>query len=87
MYSADITGHVLIQVLFEQLAKRMEQGMTVFEEFFAWRLVEEDGRCTGVVCWDLLNGGVEDRAGSSTILATGGGPPVPGDDERVRLHG
>src|SRR4249920_1039580 len=26
VYSADITGHVLIQVLYEQLMKRMEQG-------------------------------------------------------------
>ena len=72
VYSADITGHVLIQVLFEQLAKRMEQGLVVFEEYFAFRLVEDDGRCTGVVCWDLLNGGVKAVLGASTILATGG---------------
>ena len=72
VYSADITGHVLIQVLFEQLAKRMAQGLVVFEEYFAFRLVEDDGRCTGVVCWDLLNGGVKAVLGSSTILATGG---------------
>src|SRR5215213_1914533 len=72
VYSADITGHVLIQVLFEQLAKRMEQGLVVFEEYFAFRLIEEDGRCTGVVCWDLLGGGVKAVTGSATILATGG---------------
>ena len=72
VYSADITGHVLIQVLFEQLAKRMEQGLVVFEEYFAFRLIEEDGRCTGVVCWDLLHGGVKAVTGSATILATGG---------------
>jgi succinate dehydrogenase/fumarate reductase flavoprotein subunit len=72
VYSADITGHVLIQVLYEQLQKRMDEGLLVFEEFFAFRLVEEDGRCTGVVCWDLLNGGVKIVTGSATILATGG---------------
>ena len=72
VYSADITGHVLIQVLYEQLSKRMEQGLVVFEEYFAFRLVEDDGRCTGVVCWDLLNGGVKVVLGASTILATGG---------------
>ena len=72
VYSADITGHVLIQVLFEQLAKRMAEGLVVFEEYFAFRLLEDDGRCTGVVCWDLLNGGVKAVLGSSTILATGG---------------
>ncbi|MBA2294156.1 MAG: FAD-binding protein, partial [Actinobacteria bacterium] len=72
VYSADITGHVLIQVLYEQLSKRMEEGLVVFEEYFAFRIVENDGRCTGVVCWDLLNGGVKLVLGAATILATGG---------------
>src|SRR6476620_3040118 len=72
VFSADITGHVLIQVLYEQLSKRIEQGLVVLEEYFAFRLVEDDGRCIGVVCWDLLNGGVKLVTGSATILATGG---------------
>ena len=72
VYAADITGHVLIQVLYEQLQKRMDQGLVVLEEYFAFRLIEDDGRCTGVVCWDLLNGGVKVVPGSATILATGG---------------
>ena len=46
VYAADITGHVLIQVLYEQLVKR---DITVYEEYFAWKLVENDGRCQGVV--------------------------------------
>ena len=72
VYAADITGHVLIQVLYEQIQKRMAEGMVVFEEYFAFRLVEEDGRCTGVVCWDLVDGGVKAVSGQATILATGG---------------
>lgn len=72
VYAADITGHVLIQVLYEQLQKRMAEGLVVLEESFAFRLVEEDGRCTGVVCWDLLRGGVHVVTGSAVILATGG---------------
>ncbi len=72
VYSADITGHVLIQVLYEQLQKRMAQGLTVFEEYFAIRLVEEDGRCTGVISWDLMHGGVKLVTGNAVILATGG---------------
>ncbi len=72
VFAADITGHVLIQVLYEQLAKRMEAGLVVFEEYFAFRLVEDDGRCAGVVCWDILNGGVKLVTGQATILATGG---------------
>ena len=87
VYAADITGHVLIQVLYEQLQKRMAEGLVVYEEYFAFRLVDEDGRCTGVICWDLLNGGVKLVTGKAVILATGGvGPPLPRDDERLRLH-
>jgi succinate dehydrogenase / fumarate reductase, flavoprotein subunit len=73
VYAADITGHVLIHVLYEQLMKRMDEGpIHVYEEYFAWRLVIEDGRCTGVICWDLMNGGVKLLTGKSVVLATGG---------------
>jgi succinate dehydrogenase/fumarate reductase flavoprotein subunit len=72
VFAADITGHVLIQVLYEQLQKRIADGLVVFEEYFAFRIAEDGGRCLGVVCWDLLNGGVKLVTGSATILATGG---------------
>ena len=72
VFAADITGHVLIQVLYEQLQKRMDAGLHVYEEYFAFRLVIEDGRCTGVVCWDLLGGGVKLVTGKAVVLATGG---------------
>jgi succinate dehydrogenase/fumarate reductase flavoprotein subunit len=73
VFSADITGHVLVHVLYEQTMKRMEQGpMRVYEEYFAWRLVVEDGRCVGVVCWDLVHGGLKLVTGRSIVLATGG---------------
>src|SRR5436190_16678228 len=69
VFAADITGHVLIQVLYEQLVKR---DIEVYEEFFAWKLVENDGRCQGVICWDLLNGGLRTIGGKTVVLATGG---------------
>jgi succinate dehydrogenase / fumarate reductase, flavoprotein subunit len=73
VFSADITGHVLVHVLYEQMMKRMESGpMQVYEEYFAWRLVIEDGRCVGVVCWDLVHGGLKLVTGRSIVLATGG---------------
>ncbi|HEX4521248.1 MAG TPA: FAD-binding protein [Gaiellaceae bacterium] len=68
-YAADITGHVLIQVLYEQVIKR---GIKVYEEFFAWKLVEDGGRCVGVIAWNLLTGGLEAIPARTTILATGG---------------
>jgi succinate dehydrogenase / fumarate reductase flavoprotein subunit len=68
-YAADITGHVLIHVLYEQVMKR---DIFTYEEYFAWRLVIEDGRCVGVICWDLLHGGVKTISAKTVILATGG---------------
>ncbi len=68
-YAADITGHVLIQVLYEQVIKR---GIRVYEEFFAWKLVEDGGRCVGVIAWNLLAGGLQAIPARTTILATGG---------------
>jgi succinate dehydrogenase / fumarate reductase flavoprotein subunit len=68
-YAADITGHVLIHVLYEQVMKR---DIQVYEEYFAWQLVEDDGRCQGVICWDLVNGGLRTLGAKTVILATGG---------------
>ena len=60
---------MLIQVLYEQLVKR---DIKVYEEFFAWQLVEHEGRCQGVICWDLLHGGLKTIGGKTVVLATGG---------------
>ena len=68
-YAADITGHVLIHVLYEQVMKR---DIKTYEEFFAWKLVLEDGRCQGVIAWDLVNGGLHVIGAKTVILATGG---------------
>jgi succinate dehydrogenase / fumarate reductase, flavoprotein subunit len=68
-YAADITGHVLVHVLYEQVMKR---DLRVYEEYFAWKLVLEDDRCQGVICWDILNGGLKTLGAKTVILATGG---------------
>ncbi len=68
-------GHVLMQVLYEQLMKR---DIKVYEECFAWKLVENDGRCQGVICWDLMDGGLKTVGAKTVVLATGGaGPHLP----------
>ena len=69
VFAADITGHVLIQVLYEQIVKR---EIPCYEEYFAWRLVENEGRCQGVICWDLMNGGLKTIGGKTVVVATGG---------------
>src|SRR5687767_2084237 len=68
-YAADITGHVLIHVLYEQVMKR---DIKTYEEFFAWKLVLDDDRCQGVIAWDLLDGGLKSIGAKTVILATGG---------------
>src|SRR5262245_61418241 len=68
-YAADITGHVLLQVLYEQIMKR---DLLVYDEWFAWKLVVNDGRCQGVICWDLVNGGLVTLRAKTVILCTGG---------------
>jgi succinate dehydrogenase / fumarate reductase flavoprotein subunit len=68
-YAADITGHVLLHVLYEQLVK---SGVTVYEEFFALDLVTDGERCVGLTAWDLVRGGVVGIEARATIMATGG---------------
>src|ERR1700741_180417 len=68
-YAADITGHVLVHVLYEQVMKR---DLKVYEEFFVWKLVEHEGRCQGVIAWNLLHGGLKTIGAKTVILATGG---------------
>ena len=70
-YAADITGHVLIHVLYEQVVKR---GIRVYEEFFAWKLVEDGGRCAGVIAWNLLDGGLVGLVGAKAVILATGGP-------------
>jgi succinate dehydrogenase flavoprotein subunit len=68
-YAADITGHVLIQVLYEQLLKR---DIPTYEELFVWKLVVDGDRCQGVIAWDLQRGGLKAIGAKTVILATGG---------------
>jgi succinate dehydrogenase / fumarate reductase flavoprotein subunit len=68
-YAADITGHVLVHVLYEQVMKR---ELKVYEEFFVWKLVVEDDRCQGVIAWNLIDGGLASIGAKTVILATGG---------------
>ncbi len=69
IYSADITGHVLIHVLYEQLIK---YDIKVYEEFFATKLVVDNGQCAGVIAWDTQRGGLHAIEANHVILATGG---------------
>src|SRR3954451_17224883 len=68
-YAADITGHVLVHVLYEQVMKR---DIPTYEEFFCWKLIVDDDRCQGVIAWDIVNGGLVSIGAKTVILCTGG---------------
>ena len=71
-YVADITGHAILHVLYEQL---MKHGDTVdrYEEWFTTDLLQDDdGRCIGAVCRNLRDGRMEVFNAKATILASGG---------------
>ncbi len=71
-YVADITGHAILHVLYEQL---MKHGETVdrYEEWFTTDLLQDDeGRCVGAICRNLRDGRLEVFNAKATILASGG---------------
>jgi len=75
-YVADITGHAILHVLYEQL---MKHGTVIdrYEEWFTTDLlVDEEGRCVGAICRNLRDGAMEIFNAKGTILASGGAGQV-----------
>ncbi len=71
-YVADITGQAILHVLYEQL---MKHSSTVerYEEWFTTSLIiDESGRCVGVVARDIRTGAMETFTAKNVILASGG---------------
>ena len=68
-YAADRTGHALLHAMYEQLMKRR---CKVYEEWYVTALLVEEGRCCGVVAWDVVHGGLQVLRAKAVILATGG---------------
>jgi succinate dehydrogenase / fumarate reductase, flavoprotein subunit len=71
-YVADITGHAILHVLYEQL---MKYGTSIdrYEEWFTTDLLQDDeGQCVGAICRNLRDGSLEVFNAKATILASGG---------------
>jgi succinate dehydrogenase flavoprotein subunit len=68
-YAADRTGHAILHAMYEQLLK---QHVQVYEEWYVTSLIMEDGRCRGVIAWDLIHGGLQAMSAKAVVLATGG---------------
>jgi succinate dehydrogenase / fumarate reductase flavoprotein subunit len=75
-YVADITGHAILHVLYEQLMKHHER-IDSYEEWFTTELIQDDeGNCAGAICRDLRDGTLEVFNAKATILACGGAGQV-----------
>src|SRR5881275_2505946 len=69
-YAADRTGHMILQTLYQQCIKR---NVRFFNEFYVLDLLRaEDGRCAGVVAYELANGTLHVFRAKSVLFATGG---------------
>jgi succinate dehydrogenase / fumarate reductase flavoprotein subunit len=68
-YSADRTGHMILQTLYQQCVKR---GVTFFDELMALDVVLVDGRVAAVVAYELATGDLHVFATKAALFATGG---------------
>lgn len=68
-YAADRTGRVILDTLFGEAVRR---GIKVYSEFQLVDLVMEEGRCSGVVVYELADGRLRTLNSRAVLLATGG---------------
>jgi succinate dehydrogenase / fumarate reductase flavoprotein subunit len=68
-YSADRTGHMILQTLYQQCVKR---DVRFFNEFYVLDQLMTDGRCAGVVAYELATGELHVFRSKSVLYATGG---------------
>ena len=68
-YSADRTGHVMLQTLFENCIKN---NVSFYSEYFVTDLIVENGVCKGVVAIDIPTGEISIFHAKAVMFATGG---------------
>jgi succinate dehydrogenase / fumarate reductase flavoprotein subunit len=68
-YAADRTGLVILHTLYEQSVR---QNVRFYNEWLVSQLVVKDGRCQGVVVYDLENAEFMPVQAKAVIFATGG---------------
>ena len=68
--AADRTGHAMLHTLYQQALKH---SVEFFIEYFALDLIMDDeGACRGVMCWNLDDGSIHRFRANMVVLATGG---------------
>jgi succinate dehydrogenase / fumarate reductase, flavoprotein subunit len=68
-YSADRTGHVMLQTLYENCIKNQ---VDFYSEFFVTDIILEDNVCKGVVAFDIATGEVTTFHAKAVMFASGG---------------
>ena len=68
-YSADITGHVLLNTLYE---RAVAKGVKIYPEWFVASLCIEENRCHGVIVLDMGTGELIPVGAGTTFFGTGG---------------
>jgi succinate dehydrogenase / fumarate reductase flavoprotein subunit len=68
-YSADITGHSLLNTLYE---RAVAKNVKIYPEWFVADLCVEDGQCHGVVVLDIARGELIAVNARVTLFGTGG---------------
>jgi succinate dehydrogenase / fumarate reductase flavoprotein subunit len=68
-YSADITGHVLLNTLYE---RAVAKGVKIYPEWFVAALCIDEGQCHGVVALDMRTGELIPVGAGTTFFGTGG---------------
>lgn len=68
--AADRTGHAILHTLYQQCLKHKAE---FFVEYFALDLIfDENGKCCGVMTWNLEDGTIHRFQAHMVVLATGG---------------
>ncbi|HEY57613.1 MAG TPA: FAD-dependent oxidoreductase [Anaerolineae bacterium] len=68
-HSADRTGHMILQTLYQQCLKN---NVTFFDEFQVLDLIMSEGKAAGVVAIELATGDMHVFHAKAVIIATGG---------------
>ena len=68
-YAADRTGRVILDTLWE---KSLQRGIKFYDEFHILSLIVQEGRCGGVVAYEMATGELHVFHSKAVMLATGG---------------
>jgi succinate dehydrogenase / fumarate reductase flavoprotein subunit len=68
-YAADRTGRVILDTLWE---KCLQQGVVFYDELQVMSLIVKDGKCCGLVGYELKTGKMHTFQSKTVLLATGG---------------